>query len=217
MPNYCDNYLNVSGKQKEVAKFLNNFATLNTNRDLVFSMNNIIPQPCSCDDKNFNWYNDWRLENWGCKWDIDQNVEVEDIYDQLIRINDPEEYCDIDIPYTTPWSPNLEFVQRASAAYNNLIFNIKYYEPGCELAGDFTYEGGDETENFMYDGKDLFEFYVWVIENDFEDADYVLNDMELEDFNKELYDKLNAYFNPSDEDVIDLSDVLLGNNLPEPQ
>lgn len=217
MPNYCDNYLNVSGKQKEVAKFLNNFATLNTNRDLVFSMNNIIPQPCSCDDKNFNWYNDWRLENWGCKWDIDQNVEVEDVFDELIQNNDTDGYSEVYIPYTTPWCSNLEFIEKASKKYPNLIFNIKYYEPGCELAGDYTYEDGNETENYCYQGGDSFEYLVWAIENDFESIDFVLGEMELDESDKELYDKLNAYFNPSDEDVIDLSDVLLGNNLPEPQ
>lgn len=225
MPNYCDNSLTISGKQKEVVKFLNAFTNKDEGGNLFFSMEKIIPQPASPDDEGFDWYH-WRLEHWGCKWDIDSHLSVEEVYDEIITSNDSDadEYIEVYLPYTTPWGPNLEFIQRASAIFNNVVFNIKYYEPGCELAGDFTYEGGDETENFCYDGSDDFEFYVWAIENDFESSEYVLDEMELEETDKELYDRLNEYFYPSnetleetEEGIIDLSNMLLGNNLPKPQ
>lgn len=219
MPNYCDNELSVKGLQKDVVIFLNDFVEKDSsNGDLSFSMNKIVPQPYPCDKEGFDWYH-WRLENWGCKWDINNHEYVEDAYDQIVEA-DFDDYIECNIPYETPWGPNLEFLERASKIYPDLEFNIRYYEPGCELAGDFTYCNGNETENYQFHDGDLADFLIWAIEHDFESLDYVLGDMELED--EEIINKINNYFNPReenepDEDVLDLRNVFLGNNLPDPE
>lgn len=224
MPNYCDNNLTISGKQEHILNFLNDFTIKDEFDEIIFSMNAIVPEPS---EKENSWY-DWRLENWGCKWDIDCNLSPSDIFDQIITITDKDTCNEVTIPYTTPWGPNLNFIEKVSEKYPDLKFNIQFYEPGCLLAGDFSYENGNEIEHFCNnDNTDLFNYYVWCVENSFEDSDYILNEMDLEEYDKDLYDKLYKYFNNNqlerddeseeEEDILDLSNFLLGNNLPEPK
>lgn len=218
MPNYCDNELKITGLQKDVVKFLNDFSKKSEESDtLDFDMNNIVPQPSTPDDPEFNWYN-WRLDNWGCKWNINIYNTVEDAYDQIIDAEADDEVETV-IPYETPWGPNLEFLQIASRKYPDLEFNSKFYEPGCEVAGDFTYINGDEFINFEYKGNDLLSYLVWVIDNSFEDYDYIMDEMNLDnDIRQRLENHYNVEINDeSDEDILDLRNAFLGNNLPDPE
>jgi hypothetical protein len=75
-----------------------------------------------------NWY-DWRLANWGTKWDI-EGIYLEDNGDGTISLS-----------FDSAWSPPVE-------AYNTLYdmgFDIKayYYEPGVGFAG--IWEDGDDS------------------------------------------------------------------------
>jgi Ferredoxin-like domain in Api92-like protein len=69
-----------------------------------------------------NWY-DWCNANWGCKWDID---------DLSIDSQTDEELC---VSYETPWCPNYDFIAFLGAKFQNLEFELEYYEPGMCFAG----------------------------------------------------------------------------------
>jgi len=76
-----------------------------------------------------NWY-DWCNANWGCKWDI---------YGLSIDSQTDEELC---VSYETPWRPNSDFIAFLGTKFQNLEFELEYYEPDMEFAGKFLVKGG---------------------------------------------------------------------------
>ena len=68
------------------------------------------------------WY-DWRVKNWGIKWDID-DIEIQD--------------CDnhhITYTFETPWGPPEYICSALRKKFENLSITWFFDEPGCELAG----------------------------------------------------------------------------------
>ena len=63
MPNWCENELLIAGPEDEVNKFIE---TSKKGDDFAIFENHI-PTP---NLENDGWYM-WRLNNWGCKWDVD--------------------------------------------------------------------------------------------------------------------------------------------------
>jgi hypothetical protein len=72
-----------------------------------------------------NWY-DWCVNNWGCKWDIEDLV--------IIVQNDEE----LRIKYETPWSPNCQFIEYLRSEFPDIYFDLKYYESGVGFSGQCT-------------------------------------------------------------------------------
>lgn len=90
-----------------------------------------------------NWY-DWRIANWGTKWDIEAEIEEGDGY--------------ITLSFDSAWSPPLE----AYSALNEMGFAIKayYYEPGMNFAGIWE-DGVDECyEDFTDLPEELDEMFA---------------------------------------------------------
>lgn len=74
-----------------------------------------------------SWY-DWRIANWGTKWDVDGDI-----------IHEDENSCEV--VFDSAWSPPIE-------AYRSLEekgFSVRalYYEPGCDFAGLYDTESGE--------------------------------------------------------------------------
>ena len=68
------------------------------------------------------WY-DWRVKNWGIKWDIN-DVEIQD-------------WDDYQIIYTfeTPWGPPEEICTALRKKFKSASITWFFDEPGCEIAG----------------------------------------------------------------------------------
>lgn len=81
-----------------------------------YSLNNFIPLA-----ENFHDWYDWRVRNWGSKWDV---IDTE----QLSK--DSYTYY-----FTTAWGPVLEAIFKLSELYPDILFDYRYSEPGCELGG----------------------------------------------------------------------------------
>jgi len=79
------------------------------------------------------WY-EWRLSNWGCKWDVDAVLENNDISDDYVYV----EYV-----FDSPWSPPINFLQKVSEIYPNLKFVLKYEEEGMGFLGVAKAVNGD--------------------------------------------------------------------------
>jgi hypothetical protein len=75
----------------------------------------------------------WQINNWGCKWDVDPDVEV------------GEDYILLD--FQSPWGPPLEAVEKMSLLFPSMSFIISYDEPGCETHGRDTYCEGIHVEH----------------------------------------------------------------------
>jgi hypothetical protein len=69
-----------------------------------------------------NWY-DWCNANWGCKWDM---------ADLSIDLHTDEE---LSMSFWTAWNPNYDFIRFLGAKFQNLKFELEYYELGMYFAG----------------------------------------------------------------------------------
>jgi hypothetical protein len=77
-----------------------------------------------------DWY-DWRVSNWGTKWDVSDSWVDEHNGDAL------------SIEYNTAWGPNTAFIIYASSKYPNLNFRLLFEEPGCDFCGELICEDGE--------------------------------------------------------------------------
>ena len=68
------------------------------------------------------WYN-WRISNWGIKWDLD-DVEIQDWDDHQIIYT-----------FETPWGPPEYICSALREKFEDISITWFFDEPGCELAG----------------------------------------------------------------------------------
>lgn len=132
MPNYCNNYLHITGDEKSISdfkkkstekkdKFLETFYPLPTNID----MNESGAFPA--------WY-EWRVENWGTKWDIHPSL-------------DEESPTHLTYSFESAWSPPVAALEYISNDYPGLSFFIKFEENGNNFIGYAKLEKGECIES----------------------------------------------------------------------
>lgn len=84
-----------------------------------------------------NWY-DWNIANWGCKWDANcHNVE------------DDSTYGEVHIHFETPWCPPMEWLEKVSARYPSLQFDMSVEEESNAFIGNPIAQGGVVCENMV--------------------------------------------------------------------
>lgn len=166
MPNHCLNTLRVSGNKEDLDKFKNSFlvkkkghpsATYEIiHRTPSDIMHEYSPLPKKDGETDIqyndrmsmykkmygadNWY-DWRLRNWGTKWDI---------YDFNLDTNTETELMCI---FNSAWSPPLGWFEKAVERYPSLVFYLDYIEEGnsfCGLASGLNGECTNEYADIEY-------------------------------------------------------------------
>lgn len=119
----------------------------------AFSFHNVIPQPDNLldpadprrrtdvpqtenkDGPMPDWY-EWRLENWGTKWDVTE-VEVSTTNSTLTY------------EFDTAWAPPTPVIQKLSALFPDVRITLHYNEPGMGFGGSIVFKDGyviKETE-----------------------------------------------------------------------
>lgn len=178
MPNWCENTLSANGTAEDISAFVKWLD------DKPFSFERIDPTPEELKDNapfsqsrkdsgagkeliekfgSDNWY-DWRVQNWGCKWDIDEN-EGKPAHSSAESIG---------FEFQTPWGPPERAIYTLSLKFPTLTFFLGYYEMGCGFAGEMTVKNG-ESDGTFYDAEenvDSFKQYVserWGMEFDEEE------------------------------------------------
>ena len=147
MPNWCRNRVTASGDEKQISKI----AEIFSDKKSIF--NHIIQSPdwkrlpnekgefpklqqmknpkgeVMWETYNFpdgknddRWYY-WCIDNWGTKWDVS---------DLSIDYDDSEQ---LELEFSTAWSPPEGIVQELRDKYPDLSFTCFYDEPGMEVAG----------------------------------------------------------------------------------
>ena len=134
MPNWCENLLKVAGERKEVERFL-----CDGMRDDKWAISNYLPTPKELLDNadrsetklaelrkkyGFDHWYEWRLANYGCKWDCEAEGEA-------VRWDGETLLLEFD----SPWSPPVEFLNHVQGDYPDLDFELLYMELGCFFAG----------------------------------------------------------------------------------
>lgn len=121
MPNWCNNDLFIQGDKQSINKLKEElFTTRDVELELTF--NNIIPMPKEYEQTG-EWY-DWRIANWGTKWDADSYV---------VEISEEEIYSS----FSTAWSPPIAFLYTLSKKYPDLKIKCYFVEEGMEICGTF--------------------------------------------------------------------------------
>lgn len=143
MPNWCDNYLEISGKPKLINKLMKQIeiteseATSEHDKS-IFSCHKVIPEPIFNGDE---WYS-WRITNWGSKWDIRDIAITEEDWEEGHWA----------LFFSTAWSPISPVIAELSRQHPKLRFHYRYYEGGADFWGKETYEGGEQVS---YEGGEL--------------------------------------------------------------
>mgnify|MGYP003147422123 FL=1 len=84
-----------------------------------------------------NWY-DWNIDNWGCKWDANCH-----------SVEDDSGYGEVHIHFETPWCPPLEWLEKVSARYPTLQFDMNVEEESNAFIGNPIAQGGVVCENMV--------------------------------------------------------------------
>jgi len=139
MPNWCWNYLTITGEAEQLAKFKKQAKQKRFTPDdketgrkdlRPLQFNNFVPMDRKLLDGE-GWYN-WRIENWGTKWDLNEP-----------SLDDTQEKDGILIyTFDTAWTYPLAWLEQASEQYPSLQFELEYEEGGMEFCGVLHAENG---------------------------------------------------------------------------
>lgn len=138
MPNWCSNDLFVYGPEREaILEFIAGSTKLNNgeSRELLFDFAKVIPE--THDGKGESWYN-WRLQNWGTKWNASDTVITR--HKRSVKIT-----------FETAWSPPIPILHALAEKFPNNTFCLRFYEMGMAFKGHLKLKG--ETVLEKSEGK----------------------------------------------------------------
>jgi hypothetical protein len=166
MPNHCTNTLEFSGKRSQCFDFARDHYRVPEDWDsfspttgppqgstkkkktiLDFSLCAPYPKTLSerqkyAESSNTGWH-PYHVANWGTKWNAyDVYPEtfpqvIEGITEDFKNDTASGEY-----QFTTAWSPPMSWLFRASDAYPDIVFTLKYQEEGCDFCGYTSVQAG---------------------------------------------------------------------------
>ena len=153
MPNWCNNNITIRGPKKKIdaiekavkkGKLLNHFLPMPKQLE-----NTTSPTPEGSKqpvvDGYDNWY-DWRVFNWGTKWEIDA-------YEGSIdRVNDET----VTFGFDSAWAPPLNAYQAVIEKHPDISIIAYYYEPGMDFAGEWS-DGEDQCITIEEEKDSFFE------------------------------------------------------------
>ena len=155
MPNWCNNTITLTGPKEKITAIYNKAKEDNALLQQLKPMPTELegttspapkegePQPLV--DGFDNWY-DWRVENWGTKWDVDMDgLELSD------------DGTTITGWFDSAWAPPIHAYEYFLTDNEDCSISSLYYEGGMDFAGkwedfaDMTVTPGDFTADEMED------------------------------------------------------------------
>jgi hypothetical protein len=183
MPNWCDNTVYITHDDPKKIQILVDAWKVNKFFGTIYpepDYNKVKVKPMFPEIKGNNdpvspesaWW-DWRVRNWGTKWEINTDEHYIDIHENEIKVS-----------FSTAWSP-------PTGIYDRLVndgygVNAYYYEGGCAFCGQYV-DGSDET--YGIDGN-----WEWVRNNipDSIDTEFAISEQMKEWDMQELYDEIES-------------------------
>ncbi len=149
MPNWCDNFLTITGPEADIERLRNECFT-----DDNLDFEKVLPTPEFGPTDRYDsqklwfmpnhtaigegcWYY-WRVDHWGTKWEASESQT--DFAETQIETG-----------FVTAWSPPIGIFDTLRGRYPTLHFDARYFEIGNGFAG--TYEHGVVTE-FDHDDEE---------------------------------------------------------------
>lgn len=124
MPNWCNNYLMISGPYEDVKKFIDEAKSKEPDgTETVLSFEKHVPMKGPEED----WYNE-HCNRWGTKWDACEPA--------LDYTHDKEKTtCGANYAFQTAWAPPCGWLVKVVELFPTLDFKMEYDEGGCECYG----------------------------------------------------------------------------------
>jgi len=177
MPNWCNNTIEIKGSTETIKKLWEGATAEGDDGGLLNAMvpmpkelnNTTSPTPPDSEqpvvDGFDNWY-DWRVSNWGCKWDVNtEGLEFHDHGDGTAEISGW---------FDSPWAPPIGAYEKFCDDMDGVYLEAFYEEGGMDFAGHWTSESGDDyLENI---------------------SDYAREKIKTGDSGSELYEFLDEHF-----------------------
>ncbi len=151
MPNWCSNKLTIKGNEEDLIEFKIHAKNIYTD----LSLNNFIPMPKELENTQSpgpwpNWY-DWRLLNWGIKWDVEAHL-IDESKNMLIY------------EFESPWGPPTIWLKKVAFIFPELSFELYYKEPGMCFQGTMSAKGElsiDQEEDYYEESDEWEEDEGW--------------------------------------------------------
>ena len=150
MPNHCFNDITIKGPASTI-RALWETAHNNGKTENICLLQAMVPMPKALIDTvspspsdgsqplvdGFpNWF-EWRIENWGTKWDI---------YDHELMLCDETDHATITGHFCTAWGPPIEAYNHYLSKHNDVHIYSTYEEEGMDFAGIYD-NGNDRSLN----------------------------------------------------------------------
>ena len=130
MPNWCDNYVEITGPKKTIDEIEAIVDEKNNDKEREHGLLNYLrPMP---KEEQENWYN-WSVDNWGTKWDVKEFYGAK---------RDGDKLC---FSFQSAWGPPTEAFDYLYCNNDDVSIDLKYYEPGMDFAGIY-----NDGENKSY-------------------------------------------------------------------
>lgn len=126
MPNWCSNEIDVSFDTTEEYDAFKEFALTEIDGEIILDFSKIIPPPekFAGDNPAEGWY-EWRLENWGTKWSLNEMS-----YEEYVNGDGASMYFD------TAWSPPQGIYEKlVDEFFPKMAMNWFYKEEGMQISG----------------------------------------------------------------------------------
>lgn len=163
MPNWCQNIVVIEGDKGDLECI--EAANMSFNKLVPCPEDELIYQggewvvPC-----------DWARDNWGTKWDIDNEPDSFEYDDEAERI---------EAEFSTAWSPPIEFFENLTKKMPSLEVDLKFWEGGCDFCGHCIIKEGKAALLPIEDEKEFAKVYFgW---EDYEDEEEEDSDEGLDD------------------------------------
>lgn len=164
MPNWCDNDLHICAPTKSKLNIILKKLGCKENPTQL-KLGSIVPEPRQFDEPKQDgdgfsmpgWYN-WRLANWGCKWDIGECQVTED--HALDYYDMPEGWTRAIINFQSPWSPPEIWLQALAKKYPDVVVGLVYSEGGMCFEGELVLKGEDTLHSDTRDMRPEIEYLL---------------------------------------------------------
>ena len=170
MPNWCDNQLSITGPNSVIDKIekivkaedthentglLHFFHPMPKELEGTTSPSSSAKKPQPMVEGFDNWY-DWRVENWGTKWELCEFYGV----DRQYHSEQSEGESTISFGFSSAWAPPIGAYEKFLENNSDCSVRAFYYEGGCDFMGEWN-DGVDDcyapsdyksTDDFWQDG-----------------------------------------------------------------
>ena len=158
MPNWCENTVSIFGS-KEVLESVIEFVKPNgsnvptqilvgdekiTDMSLqsIFPIDPELLNGDAFTPESTGWY-DWRIENWGTKWDIQAEAT------ELHMFKD--DVYSVDYTFDSAWAPPTEAMIVLSKTFPEIVIHISYDEPGMDFSGYAVINKGEMVDDRQFE------------------------------------------------------------------